>query len=122
MRLLKDFKINKDLFYSLLAAVFIVVALYPFWFFGEYSSLGWYDEVDAQIPWNYLITNIDKNTTFVHQWASGVGRTIGYGSEEVSIYRIFLNMFPLWVSNVVIKFLSLFTFFFRIVFFNFKSL
>ena len=114
MKKLKNFIFNRDINYLIVSAIIIICALYPFWFFGKFSSLGWYDEIDAQIPWNYL-----NNTSsgFYPNWAGGIGREFGYGIERISFYRILIDFFPLWGANSIIKFFSLFSLFFGLYFF-----
>ncbi len=100
-----------DYRYLAVGALVVFIALFPFWFFGEYSALGWYDEVDAQIPWNYNYLSNQHNAGFVHNFAGGAGFEFAMGTPEVSLYRFFLENFPLWIANLLTRFLSLFSFF-----------
>jgi len=85
----------------------IFVSLYPFWLFGEYSALGFYDEINSQIPAMYLNNQMQEGQTFMHQFVGGVGTNLQFGMEHFSFYRLLADIFPLWIANLIFKFLSL---------------
>ncbi len=101
-----------DVLYVAIASVLILIALYPFWLFGEYSSLGWYDEVDGQIPWYFNYLALDITDGFYHNWAGGAGSAFGYGTESISFYRFLSDTFPVWIANLITRFFNLFFGFF----------
>lgn len=106
------FLASKESFlYGVFGAFVIFLSLYPFWIFADYSALGFYDEVDGQIPWNFLLHQLVSGTSYVHAWAGGVPTNLGLGGEEISFYRLLTSFMDVWVANLLFKFLGLFAFF-----------
>ena len=107
----KKYSLNESVILGIIGGIIIFLSLYPFWFFSEYSALGWYDEINSRIPASFLNNNLSDNQTFIHEYASGVGTNLRYGGEKFSLYRLFVSIGPMWIANLTFKFLSLFTFF-----------
>jgi hypothetical protein len=94
----------------MIGLLFVSCFLYPFWLLGPYSLLGFYDEVDGQVPWIY--TNlINSSPVFLHQIVGGTPYVLGGGSEYVSIYKILQSEMSLWQANLVFRFFGLFSLF-----------
>lgn len=95
-----------NIYYSILGLIFITMSLYPYWYFGDYSMLGWHDEIDGRIPWSY-ITNNNSKTDFIHAWAGGSLSVFGFGIEEISFLRFLKSNFSLLEANFIIRFLNM---------------
>lgn len=102
---------KSNYFFIIIGLIFIFVFLYPFWFAGEYSALGWYDEVNAQIPANFLNINLKDGQSFIHEYAGGMPTLLNYGADKFSIKESLLEILPLWQANLIFRLGSLFSFF-----------
>jgi hypothetical protein len=102
---------NEDLCWFVLGAIVLFAALSPFWIFGHLSALGFYDETNSRIPAGFVQNHLAVGAKFVHSWAGGQPFAEGYGLSKLSFYRLLTNNFDLWISNLIFRFLGLFTFF-----------
>jgi hypothetical protein len=99
-------RLNKDILYLVTGFVLIFLALFPFWLFGEFSALGWYDEYDAIIPWYLVKSNMQNSHGFLHGYAGGTGGDFGFewGNEYYSLYRYLLTTISVWKANLIFRF------------------
>lgn len=95
----------------LISGLFIFGALYPYWLFGEYSALGWYDEVDGQIPWSHLISKVSDDTGFLHAPAGGAPYLTSIGTQEFSMPALLVESLGLWAGSFIFRLVGLLTLF-----------
>ena len=90
---------------------FFIFTLLPFWIFGSFSVIGWYDEIDQVIPWYYQLSLALEGTSFVHTGSGGVGVAHGFfqGNEQVSFYRFLMSNFDMMTAHLIFRFFGLWT-------------
>lgn len=90
----------------ILIAIFIisVILIFPYWVFGSYSMVGWYDEYNAVIPWYLNILNYN-DYQFLHGYAGGASSKQAYleGNEEISLIRFLFEYFDFWIGNTLFR-------------------
>lgn len=96
--------------FVILAFLCIGLLLYPYWFLGDMSAVGWLDEIRGTIPWHYSVKNLNYGD-FNHQFAGGAGVVFGYGYEHFSVYRWLLSFCDIYSTNLVIRLFSLMSLF-----------
>jgi hypothetical protein len=101
------FKIKEAIF-IFVGFVVIILSLYPFWIYGNFSSQGWYDEYLGHIPWSYNLAKLNDPNGFLYGYAGGVGGFQIKVSQYISAQEFFLNFSPLWISLLIYRVLSLF--------------
>ena len=82
---------SRTSFFALASAILIVAANYPYYLFGPFSAIGWYDERDLIIPLS-LITN-GSSGVFVPEFAGGT--RVDFAQLGLTTYSILtlLNQF-----------------------------
>ena len=95
-------------FIIFLGFITIILSLYPYWIYGSFSALGWYDEYYQQIPWWYNQAKLNDPNGFLHGYAGGLGGLVGKGSQYILGQQLFVNFSPLWISLLFYRVLSLF--------------
>lgn len=100
---------QSDLPYLLIGLIVIILALSPFWMFGSFSALGWYDELDGTMPWYFAKNQLHDAYGFLHGYSGGTGGPFGFlcGNEKISFYRFLINHFTPWVAGFLIRFLAM---------------
>jgi hypothetical protein len=101
------FKIKEAIF-IFVGFVVIILSLYPFWIYGNFSSQGWYDEYLGHIPWSYNLAKLNDPNGFLYGYAGGVGGFQIKVSQYISGQEFFLNFSPLWISLLIYRVLYLF--------------
>lgn len=102
----KNETIHKEFFYFFFGLIFALLLLFPYWLFGEFSSLGWFDEFNAIIPWYFTKSIINKNAEgFFHGYVGGNGSAFVsvLGNEKISLYRLLIQYFDIWVAGILIR-------------------
>jgi hypothetical protein len=101
-------KINNNLI--LLGFIFcllILLLLLPYWVFGKYSAIGWYDEADFHIPiLSYIAQNPDDK--FWPNWAGGTPTSslIWESNAYVSLTKILFMIFGPWMGSLIYRFVD----------------
>lgn len=108
----------KESYYIFFGAVLCVIFLAPYWIFGNYSALGWYDETSGYIPYTFLRNNISDS--YSHSWAGGVDVSLILIKIKVALYDFFSRYFSVVFSNLLFRFLSLYSLFLGTFFFTKK--
>ncbi len=98
----------KEAIFIFVGFIIIVLSLYPYWIHGNLSSLGWYDEYYAIIPWHYNLAKLNDPSGFLYGYAGGVGGFQLTQTEYISGQEFFLNFSPLWIGLLIYRVLSLF--------------
>ena len=91
-----------------LAFITIILSLYPYWIYGNFSAFGWYDEYYQQIPWWFNQAKLSNQNGFLYGYAGGLGGLVGKGSQYILGQQLFINFSPLWISLLFYRALSLF--------------
>lgn len=104
-----NFKIKiSDFVFIFIGIIIVILSLYPYWIYGSFSALGWYDEFNQQIPWWYNQSKLNNPNGFLYGYAGGLGGLVGKGSQYISGQQIVVNFSPLWISLLIYRILSLF--------------
>ena len=100
---------EKKIFIYILALALIALYLFPFFFLGQYSSIGGYDEQDGQIIWYWKQLQSELGQTFFHDYAGGTHAKNAFvsGNEFFSLYAFFIKYLPSWLAASLYKFLGL---------------
>lgn len=98
----------KEAIFIFVGFVIIVLSLYPFWMYGNYSSLGWYDEYYHIIPGYYNLAKLNDPSDFLYGYGGGAGGFQLILTEYISGQEFFLNFSPLWIGLLTYRILSLF--------------
>ncbi len=82
--------------------------LFPYWLFGRYSAIGWYDEYDFTIPGYLAVALSPSPDTFLPRYAGGtsVGALLLYGNDAVSFYAALIRAFGAQVASLIFRFLG----------------
>jgi hypothetical protein len=98
---------NKDIvvFNYIIGIAFILI--FPYWIFGPYSMVGWYDEYNAVIPW-YLNLIKYEELSFLHHYSGGASSKQTYleGNENLSLIKFGFKYFDLWIVNAFLRILG----------------
>ena len=90
----------------------IVVSLFPYWLFGRYSAIGWYDEYDAIIP-GHIFAAL-HNGTFLHGYAGGSAADALFftGPHALSLYEAMICALGPQIASLCFRILGMFVLFF----------
>jgi hypothetical protein len=99
---------TKEAIFIFVGFIIIVLSLYPYWIYGNFSSLGWYDEYYAIIPWYYNLAKLNDPSDFLYGYGGGAGGFQLTQTEYISGQEFFLNFSPLWIGLLIYRVLSLF--------------
>ena len=105
---MNKYSIRYIVYFIVVAAIFLY-AYYPYWLFGAYSAIGWYDEYHAIIPWYFARQSAINITDFLHGYAGGTSAAhgFGYANETISFYRILITHLELWQAQFLFRMLGL---------------
>jgi hypothetical protein len=100
---------KKKILIYVLASALIALYLFPFFFLGQYSLIGGYDEQDGQIIWHWKQLQSELGQTFFHDYAGGTHAKNAFisGNEFFSLYAFFIKYLPSWLAASLFKFLGL---------------
>lgn len=87
--------------------VIVILSLYPYWIYGKFSSIGWYDEYFQHIPWWINKSKLNTSDGFLYGYAGGLGGLIGKPSQFISGTKIAVISQNIWMSLFLYKFLAL---------------
>lgn len=98
-------KYSNDIkFYLAWSTFVIMLLLMPYWVFGQYSAIGWYDEADFHIP---ILSHLAKNPDirFWPNWAGGtpVSSLIWDVNAPLSLTKVLFSILKPWVSALVYR-------------------
>lgn len=101
--------IRSDAFFIGLFCACLILFLSPYWYYGSFSAIGWYDEFDAIIPWYYVTSAMPEPIGFLHGYAGGTGSAMGffYANESIALYRGMTDLFGLWLGQLLFRFTAL---------------
>lgn len=96
---------NNTKYVFIFSSTFIFIFLFPFWFAGEGSAIGGYDEYHGQVTWWWLKNNTSLNQTFIHGVLGGIGteQILFPVNQFFSFYGTLIKVFPQWISNLIYK-------------------
>lgn len=99
----------------LLCSVFMFLVLFPYWVLGDFSALGWHDEVEGLIPYHFVESQ--NSNKFFETWAGGHGRDFIFVTGKVFLYNLINSAFDIVNTGLFVRLISL-----HLIFFGFFSL
>lgn len=106
--------LKNDMTWPLLTGLGIIFfSLFPYWSLGPNQSvLGWYDEFDIFLLWNYTKALSENILAFFHHYSGGTdGGGWFSGNEYVSLYRFLFHHMDLYLVGILVRLLNLFLLF-----------
>lgn len=97
-------EIVRKAIYWFFALVISMLLLSPYWVFGKYSAIGWYDESDFHMPvLSYIARNPGIN--FWSSWAGGTPTSslIWESNTWVSLSKILYRISDPWLSSLLYR-------------------
>ena len=107
---------------SILGLVIIIFSFYPYYIFGEFSPIGFFDEADSNIPIELSINKKINQNSFIHNFFGG--SVFKYlqtsGREFIDFIQIFLKLFDPFIASLLIRIIGVWFFFilFLIIFYE----
>lgn len=88
---------------------FSLLFISPFWILGEYSSLGWFDEVNMSLPL-YFYHNLNGYADVMPDYMGGTQRQFVdiIGNELMSLFSLLSSFFPLQIAKIIQQLLCTF--------------
>lgn len=106
MKYTKNIKVEKsELVVCAIIILIVLAAVYPYWIFGQYSMIGWYDEMSGTVPWYIALKNDGYQSSFLFGYSGGAGTAQAYleGTELFSLYSLLLKYFDFWIANLTYR-------------------
>lgn len=100
----KTSEIVRNAIYWFFAIVISMLLLSPYWVFGKYSAIGWYDESDFHIPiLSYIVRQ--PGMDFWSSWAGGTPTSslIWESNTWVSLSKILYRISDPWLASLLYR-------------------